>query len=121
MSHMFQLDDKSENTAVNQFSPLRYHSAANRKTDVGARASHLPHGLGVVLRADLQPADPVLPLFGVGGYRHTNTREDKRERGKKEKQVIRTSLDTLMIVLGIDPSALTPRRQGDNGKHPDQY
>lgn len=34
--------------------------------------AYLPNGLCVVLRADLQPADPVLPLLGVCGWKEAH-------------------------------------------------
>lgn len=43
--------------------------------------SYLAHGLCVVLRADLQSAHPVLPLFGIRGC-ETRTKKQKEESKK---------------------------------------
>lgn len=45
--------------------PVCHGTVAEKHCTRGA--SYLAHGLRVVLRADLQPAHPVLPLFGVCG------------------------------------------------------
>lgn len=64
-----------------------------------------------MLRADLQPAHPVLPLFGIGGC-------GKRKKKQVSKTLLRSLQDDLtqhrFPYASASPAA-------DNGKHPDQY
>jgi len=69
--------------------------------------SYLPHGLCVVLGADLQTAHPVLSLFGIGGW-ETHTKPNH------------VNVTLRCILLSINFSVLL-HLGAANGKHPDQY
>lgn len=76
----------------------KHHSVPPSTCNHTHTPPYLPHGLCVVLCADLQPAHPVLPLFGTSGWK-------TQEWAKPCYGYSR------IILLGIDSCTLLHHRQ----------